>query len=261
VFFLSFFEWKIIGESHFIGFQNYINLLKDPFFWNALKNTICYTIGVVPTQVILGLVVALILNEKIRGLVLFRLIYFTPVITSWAVVSIVWRWIYTGQYFGLLNYVLISLGIINHPISWLGDPFIAMASVMIVTIWKGIGWAMIIFLAALQAIPRNFYDAAMLDGANRWKRFRSITLPLLRPIIMSVIVLLTIGAVNAFVQIYILTGGGPMYSTETLNMYMYREAFGNLKFGFASAITVITFLLILAISILQIKFLGKKVEY
>jgi ABC-type sugar transport system permease subunit len=258
VFYLSFVNWQLNGQATFVGLSNYLAVLADPQFWNALTFTLKYTVVVVPAQVILGLLVALVLNQKIRGKSFFRVVYFIPVVTPWVVSSVIWMWIFASQNYGALNYILLSLGLINAPISWLGSSFMATVSVMILTVWKGIGWAMVIFLASLQVIPKNLYDAAAIDGTSRWRVFWRITFPLIIPLTMTVSVLLTIGAVNAFTQMYVLTGGGPMYSTESLNMYMYRHAFGYLQFSFASAATVITFLLILALSIVQIRFLGRR---
>lgn len=258
--YMSFFEWHIIGDIKFVGLGNYLKMLSDPIFVIALRNTLIYTAVTVPVQIILGLTIALLLNQKIRGKAAFRTLYYIPVITSWTVVSLIWKWIYDPIY-GFLNYILLFLGIIKEPIRWLQDPSVALYAVMLVTIWKGIGWNMVIFLAALQTIPQSLYDAALIDGANKWRKFRYVTLPLLRPIIATVMVLLTIGALNAFVQIYILTAGGPLYSTEVINTYLYKNAFGYLNFGYASSMAVFLLIITLSISIIQIKILSKKIEY
>ena len=258
--YISFFEWHIIGDVRFVGLENYFKMFSDPVFIVALRNTFIYTIVTVPTQIFFGLAIALLLNQKIRGKVTFRALYYIPVITSWTVVSLIWKWIYDPVY-GFLNYVLLSLGAIREPVRWLQDPSVALCAVMLVTIWKGIGWNMVIFLAGLQTIPQSLYDAALIDGANRWRRFRYITLPLLRPVIATVTVLLTIGALNAFVQIYILTAGGPLHSTEVINTYLYKNAFSYLNFGYASSMAMFLLALTLTISIVQRKVLSKKIEY
>ena len=258
--YISFFEWHIIGDVRFVGLENYFKIFSDPVFIVALRNTFIYTIVTVPTQIFFGLAIALLLNQKIRGKVTFRALYYIPVITSWTVVSLIWKWIYDPVY-GFLNYVLLSLGAIREPVRWLQDPSVALCAVMLVTIWKGIGWNMVIFLASLQTIPQSLYDAALIDGANRWRRFRYITLPLLRPVIATVTVLLTIGALNAFVQIYILTAGGPLHSTEVINTYLYKNAFSYLNFGYASSMAMFLLALTLTISIVQRKVLSKKIEY
>lgn len=258
--YISFFEWHIIGDVRFVGLENYLKMFSDPVFIVALRNTFIYTIVTVPTQIFFGLAIALLLNQKIRGKVTFRALYYIPVITSWTVVSLIWKWIYDPVY-GFLNYVLLSLGAIREPVRWLQDPSVALCAVMLVTIWKGIGWNMVIFLAGLQTIPQSLYDAALIDGANRWRRFRYITLPLLRPVIATVTVLLTIGALNAFVQIYILTAGGPLHSTEVINTYLYKNAFSYLNFGYASSMALFLLTLTLTISIVQRKVLSKKIEY
>jgi len=258
--YISFFEWHIIGDVRFVGLENYLKMFSDPVFIIALRNTFIYTIVTVPIQIILGLAIALLLNQGIKGKVIFRALYYIPVITSWTVVSLIWKWIYDPVY-GFLNYVLLSLGVIKEPIRWLQDPSIALYAVMLVTIWKGIGWNMVIFLAGLQTIPQSLYDAALIDGANRWRRFRYITLPLLRPVIATVTVLLTIGALNAFVQIYILTAGGPLHSTEVINTYLYKNAFSYLNFGYASSMALFLLTITLTISIIQRRILSKRIEY
>jgi len=258
--YISFFEWHIIGDVRFVGLENYLKMFSDPVFIIALKNTFIYTIVTVPTQIFLGLAIALLLNQRIKGKVIFRALYYIPVITSWTVVSLIWKWIYDPVY-GFLNYVLLSLGVIEEPIRWLQDPSVALYAVMLVTIWKGIGWNMVIFLAGLQTIPQSLYDAALIDGASRWRRFRYITLPLLRPVIATVTVLLTIGALNAFVQIYILTAGGPLHSTEVINTYLYKSAFSYLNFGYASSMAWFLLTITLTISIIQRGVLSKKIEY
>jgi ABC-type sugar transport system permease subunit len=258
VFYLSFVNYQIVGPVTFAGISNYLSVLADPQYWNALRFTLVYSAVVVPAQVFLGLSVALILNQNIKGKSFFRVVYFIPVVTPWVVCSVVWRWIFDSWNYGLLNYILLSLGLISVPISWLGTPSTATVSIMILSVWKGIGWAMVIFLASLQVMPKALYDAAAIDGTSKWRTFWRITFPLLLPLTMTVTVLLTIGAVNSFTQMYVLTGGGPIYSTESLNMFIYRHAFGYLQFGFASAATVMVFLLILALTVVQMRLLGRR---
>ncbi|MCD6457466.1 MAG: sugar ABC transporter permease [Thermoproteales archaeon] len=253
--YLSFCEWNVLGDISFIGIKNYLKMLSDPVFVIALKNTLIYTSVTVPVQIIFGLFIAIMLNQKIRGKATFRTIYYLPVITSWTVVSLIWKWIYDPVY-GILNFVLIKMGVIQESIRWLQDPTTALFAVMIVTIWKGIGWNMVIFLAGLQTIPLDLYDAALVDGASKIQRFRYITIPLLKPVIITVTILLTIGALNAFVQIYILTAGGPLHATEVVNTYLYKNAFGYLNFGYSSAMAVFLLAMTLSITVLQRKFFG-----
>lgn len=257
---LSFFEWKVFNEQ-FVGFQNYVRVLNDPFFWNAFKNTLLYVIVTVPGQIIFALFFAVILNEKIKGRGIFRTIYYIPVVTSWAVVSTVWKMMLDPGKYGFINYILLSIGAINKPISWLGTPGLAMLPIMALCIWKGIGWSMVIFLAALQTVPTVLYDVAKIDGANRWNRFRHITLPLISPTIAMVTALLTIGAFNIFPQVYILTGGGPIGTTDSLLTHQYRQSFSSLDFGYGTAMGYLILPIILSINILQIKYLSKRVEY
>ena len=257
---LSFFEWKVIGER-FVGLQNYAQVLNDPFFWNAFKNTLLYVLVTVPCQTMFALVIALILNEKIRGRTTLRTVYYIPVVTSWAVVAAVWKMMLDPSKYGFINYALLGTGVIDKPVSWLGTPGLAMFSIMVFCIWKNIGWAMVIFLAALQTVPESLYDAAKVDAANRWKRFRHVTLPIISPTIAMVAALYTIGAFNIFPQVYVLTGGGPIGSTESLLTHQYRQAFTFFDFGYGTAMGYILFPIILIITILQVKYISKRIEY
>jgi multiple sugar transport system permease protein len=210
---------------------------------------------------ILGFLVAILLNRKMKGQTLFRLLYYLPVVTSWVIVSILFQYLFAARG-GLVNFLLKDiLHIIPKNIAWLSNPKTAMIPIYTLGIWKGIGWSMLIFLAGLQGIPKEIYEAASLDGANSWKKTIKITIPLMVPTIVFVLVMLTIGGFNVFLSVYVMTGGGPMGSTEVLSSYMFREAFDYFHFGYGAAISVIFFLIVFTISQLQRKLLSKRSLY
>lgn len=244
---MGLFDWTGITTPEFIGLTNYNNLLHDMVFWRALGNTVEYTAIVVPAEVVLALGLAILLNQKLPGLKLFRLAYFIPVVTATAIVAIVWRWLY--QPTGLVNEVLQAFRI--PAINWLSDGRFALPSIAIMAIWQHVGFNMLIFLAGLQAIPAEMEEAARISGAGRWNIFRYVTLPLLRPVIVLAVILTTIGSFQVFDSAYVMTGGGPFYATTTLVFYAYQQAFEQYSMGYASAIAFFLFLIILAISLLQ----------
>ncbi|MCP5455869.1 MAG: sugar ABC transporter permease [Thermotogae bacterium] len=260
-FFMSMFKWNINPKipNQFIGIENYINLFKDEKFYTALINTLKYTVVTVPGQLILGLIIAILLNRKAKGSTFFRLLYYLPVVTSWVVVSVLFQYLFSSRG-GMVNYILKDiLHFIPKNIKWLSDPSKAMIPIYILGIWKGIGWSMLIFLAGLQGIPKIYYEAAQLDGASSWKQVKHITLPLLRPTMIFQIVMLTIGGFNVFLSVFVMTGGGPRGSTEVLSSYMFKEAFSYFHFGYASAISFVFFIIVFTISQIQRKFLNKDI--
>ncbi|KEZ48792.1 carbohydrate ABC transporter permease [Metabacillus indicus] len=253
---LSFTNYNMVTEAEFIGTENYQNLFEDDLFWKVLGQTLLYLVIVVPALVILPIFIAILVNQQIRGIAFFRSAYYIPVVTSMVVVGITWKWVYADQ--GVLNYFLESLGIIGEPVHWLTSTSTSIFAVMAVTVWKGLGYYMVIYLAGLQAIPGDLYEAADIDGASKWKQIIHITIPLLMPSIMIVTIMSSISAMKVFEEIYVMTGGGPLNSTKTLVFYIYQEAFENLKMGYASAGGVILFLITLIFSILNIKFMNKR---
>ncbi len=262
-FIMSLFEWNINPAipNKFIGLANYFELFQDPKFYTSLKNTMLYTAVTVPGQMILGFLVAILLNRKMKGQTLFRLLYYLPVVTSWVIVSILFQYLFAARG-GLVNFLLKDiLHIIPKNIAWLSNPKTAMVPIYTLGIWKGIGWSMLIFLAGLQGIPKEIYEAASLDGANSWKKTIKITIPLMVPTIVFELVMLTIGGFNVFLSVYVMTGGGPMGSTEVLSSYMFKEAFDYFHFGYGAAISVIFFLIVFTISQLQRKLLSKRSLY
>lgn len=253
-FVMSFFDWNPnpSATSTFIGLANYTRAFKDPVFYQAFSNIVAYTAVTVAGQIILGLGVALLLNRKMAARGMFRALYYIPVISSWVVVSFIFSYLFSSQG-GLVNYLL---GVVLHLIpadqNWLGSTSLALPTIMILGIWKGIGWNMVVFLAALQSIPVELYESAQTEGANSWNQFRYITLPLLRPIVTFVSVMLSIGGLGTFIQVFIMTGGGPLHSSETLLTYAYTNAFSTFDFGYAAALTYIFAAVIFVFAMLQI---------
>lgn len=259
---ISLYQWSIMPgrPSLFVGLSNYTRAFQDPIFWVALRNTVLYTLVTVPGQMILAMLVALLLNHITVGRVFFRTIYYLPVLTSWVIVSLLFTYLFQSPG-GLINYLLTDvLHLIAEPIAWLRNPATAMVPILCLGIWKGIGWSMVIFLAALQSIPGELYEAAAIDGASRWQRFWSLTLPLMRPTVVFVLVMLVIGGFNVFISVYLITGGGPMKQTEVVLSYMYHQAFDFLEFGYGAALSYILAAIILVLSFLQIRFLRRPVE-
>ncbi len=258
---MSFAEWNLIKPSQFIGLDNYRRAFDDPIFWLALRNTLSYTLITVPGQMVLGLAIALLLDAPLRARAFFRTLYYLPVVTSWVVVSLIFTYLFNSQA-GLINWTLRDgLGVIDHRINWLGEPFTANLAIAALGIWKGIGWTMVIFLAGLQSIPTTLYEAAAIDGAGAWQRFRSITLPLLRQTTSFILVLLTIGGFQVFISVYIMTGGNPLHRTDVLLTYMYANAFESLDLGYGAALSYLFALMIFCLSMAQLRLLRKRVEY
>jgi len=259
--YLSFQEWNILDPTMtYIGLENYERLLTDRRFHQAVFNTIYYTAASVPLTMIAGLSIALLLNNRIRLRGIFRTLYYLPTITPLVVSAIIWKWLYQGDY-GLINYYLIQLGVIQRPLLWLADPNLAMPSVILMSIWGGAGYHMVIYLAGLQAIPEEFYDAAKVDGASGVQRLRHITLPLLTPTTLFLFVTSAIGSFQIFAQIYIMTSGGPLNRTSTVGYYLYEKAFQHFDMGYASAIAYALFAMILVFTLVQLRLMRKDIQY
>jgi multiple sugar transport system permease protein len=257
---LSFTRWDGLSAPVWTGTENYQLLFNDPLFWTALRNTAYFTVGAVVPTVALSLLLAIAVNQKLRGVVLFRTLSFLPVISPPVVIAILWSWLYNQQY-GLINAVLDRLAL--PPAPWLTDPSTAMPSIMIVSIWSGLGYNMVLFLAGLQGIPRELYEAAEIDGAGTWSRFRHVTLPLLSPTTFFILVLAMIGAFQLFDYVFILTSGsgGPMYSTLSIVLYIYQMAFQNFKLGYASSIAYVLFVIIALVTFVQFRLQRRWVHY
>lgn len=253
-FFISFTDFDIYTLSDFstlrlIGFKNYIELFEDDLFWVALKNTFLFVITAGPLSIIVSLAAALMLNSKLTKFKpMFRLAYFIPVVTTLVAVAIVWRFIYHPN-FGLINFLLSQLNI--SPIDWLGDPKWAMPSIVILSVWKNFGYNMIIFVAGLQNIPTELYEAADIEGANSWYKFRFITIPLLSPTTIFITIVTMIGYFQLFAEPYVMTQGGPLNSTLSIVQYMYQEGFRWWNLGYSAAIAFVLFFIILMATLIQ----------
>lgn len=245
---LSFSYWNLLGTPRFVGLDNYTAVLSDPMFWQTLVNTFVFVTGAVALEVVLALAVAVLLTTAIRGIGIFRTVFFLPFITPMVSVALVWGWLYDPK-FGLLNSMLGVFGI--SPIAWLFDPQWAMFAMILLRVWKDLGYNMVILLAGLQGIPPHLYESASLDGANAWQRFVWVTLPMLSPTLFFVITVSLINAFQAFDAVYLLTQGGPENSTNVLVYWMVVNAFQFYKIGPASAIAYILFVLILAVTLIQ----------
>jgi multiple sugar transport system permease protein len=253
---LSLTNYSFFGASQFIGFANYTHLVHDPQFWTDLGNTAYYAAVATPVSVVLALGLALLLNRRdlpARGVL--RAAIFLPAVVSLAVAAIPFRLLFTPS-IGLLTYWLGLIGF--HTTDWLDSTTLAMPAVIIVGIWKSVGFYMVIYIAGLQTIPREFYEAALLDGASPWQRFRRITLPLLSNTTMFVTIIALIASFQAFDQIFVMTQGGPAFSTETLVMLIYRQGFQNFEMGYASAIGYVLVLIILVFSLLQMRYFNRR---
>jgi len=259
---MSFYNWELLPgkTSQFIGLQNYINAFTDPIFLRASKNTLYYALVTVPGQMILAMIAAVLLNALPRGRGFFRVLYYIPVITSWVIVSLLIRYLFQSPE-GLINYFLTNfLHITKTPILWMNKASTAFIPILILGIWKGIGWSMVIYLAALAGVPKELQEAASIDGANSWQNYWRITFPLISPTIVFTLVMLIIGGFNVFISVYLITGGGPMQQTEVMLSYAYHQAFDYLDFGYGAALTYTMGAIIIILSILQIKFFRKPQE-
>ena len=251
---ISFTRWNILGNPQWIGLQNYQRLVGDPIFWTTLRVTVTYVVlFVVPTAAAsLGLALLLTLAGRLQTL--FRPIYFVPVVTSVTVIAMLWGWLFLPDKSGPLNYLFGTLGIPAQ--GFLQDPSQALPAVTMIALWGGAGYYMVLWLAGLQGVPQELQDAALVDGANGWASFWNITLPLLKPTTTFIVIIGTIHAFQAFATIFLLTGGGPLYNTTTIVLFIYNRAFQLQEMGYASSASLILLAVILAITLLQRKLIG-----
>lgn len=257
---LSFTEWDLLTDPKWVGLDNYVTLItNDPLFHQVLWNTLYFTAVSVPASTIIALGLALLLNTGLRAVPLFRVAYFLPVITATVVVAMIWRWFYNPD-FGVLNYVLWKLGV-DIPPNWLSDRAWAMPAIIIMAVWKQVGYNMVIFLAGLQAIPVSLYEAASIDGAGRWQKFKSITLPMLTPTTFFVLVITIIGSLQVFDAVLVLTDGGPANSTRTIVYHIWEQGFTFLRMGYAAAVAWVLFFIVFLVTLLQWKLQGRWVHY
>jgi putative chitobiose transport system permease protein len=249
-------NYSVVDKTKWVGFKNFERAFHDPDFWTSLKNSLLYVI-VVPFIQILSILMAVLVNNKLRFVNFFRIAYFVPVVTSMVAAAIAWKWMYEEQ--GLINYFLQMLHLISKPISFLVEPSIALYGVMLVTIWKGLGYYMMIYLAGLQSIPSELQEAAKIDGANRWQIIWKITIPLLMPFVLLCSLLSVMGAFRVFDEIFIMHGpsGDPASATLVSSIYTYKIAFINFEFGYASAVGLILSLIILVFTLLMFRYTRK----
>ncbi|BAT55360.1 Binding-protein-dependent transport systems inner membrane component [Nostoc sp. NIES-3756] len=256
-FYLSFTSYEDLSQPpQWIGFKNFLRLWKDAVFWKTLENTFLYLVGVVPILVIAPLGLAILVNQKLRAINWFRAAYYTPVVISMVVAGIAWKWLYAEN--GLLNQLLKTFGF-TEGIPWLttsakvfGIVPISLASVMAVTIWKGLGYYMVIYLAGLQSIPADVYEAAAIDGSDGIRKHWDVTIPLMKPYLALVAVISAISATKVFEEVYIMTQGGPLNSSKTIVYYLYERAFSDLEISYACTIGLVLFLIILGLSVLRL---------
>jgi len=249
---MSLYDWNILrsSRSEFIGLANYQRALEDSQFWLSASNSAVYMLLTVPPQIILGLGVAMLLNRHAPARAFFRVLYYLPVVTSWVVVSLLFKYLFADK--GLVNYLL------GTDVAWLSGRWTGMIAISALGVWKGIGWSMMIFLAALQGVPTSLEDAAAVDGAGRVWSFRAVTLPAIWPALLFVVVMLIIGGFNVYTSVLLMTAGGPGGQTEVLLTYMYKSAFGNLDFGYASAQSVILAATLFVCSVLQMRLMRRE---
>jgi multiple sugar transport system permease protein len=255
---MSFTRWEAVFVN-WVGFANYQNLFASSLFWQTLSNTFYYTLGFVPLSMLAGLVLALLVNQKLRGITIYRSIYFAPVVTSTVAIALVFSWLYNPDY-GLINYLLWTLFHIQGP-PWLASTTWAMPALILLGVWKSMGFNMVIFLAGLQDIPEELYEAARIDGAGLWGQIRHVTLPLLSPTTFFVLIISIIGSFQVFDQTYVLTQGGPANATLTLSFFIYEMAFEWFHMGYAAALAYILFLVILVVTLIQWRLQGRWVFY
>jgi multiple sugar transport system permease protein len=261
---LSFTDYDALSSPRWVGVANYRDILfgteaATRLFWKSVGNTLYYTVGQVGLEMITGLALALLVNARIlRAKAVWRTAYYVPVVTSAVAASMMWLWLYQPQA-GLLNIILQSLGLPR--LGWLSDPRLAMPSVIAMAVWQGAGWSMVIYLAGLQGIPESLYEAARIDGATANQQFLYVTLPLLAPVTLFVVIISCISALQVFAQVYVMTQGGPLNATTTVTYQIWNNAFRFYRLGYASAMSFLLFLVILAISIVNNRVFGGSVEY
>ena len=244
------YDYDLTQLPRWVGLANFQRLYSDRIFWQTIGNTLLYLVGVVPVLVIIPLILAIVVNQKLRGIYWFRTAFYTPVVVSMVVAGIAWKALYTNN--GIINQFLQQLGF-SEGIPWLTSPQLALWSVMLVTIWKGLGYYMVIYLAGLQGISTELYEAAAIDGSDGWQKHWDITFPLMRPYLMLVAVISAISATKVFEEIYVMTQGGPRNSSKTVVYYLYERAFQDLDVSYACTIGLVLFLAILVLSILNLR--------
>ncbi len=246
--YISFHDWSLIGDPEWLGVANYLRLSRDPLFWRALANTFAYALATVPTSMALGLLLAMGLNRRLPGRVLFRSVYFMPVVVSAVASGIIAAWLFNDNY-GVINSLIVRAG--GSRVAWLSTPRWALPSLAFATLWVRVGFNMVVYLAALQSIPALYYEAARIDGASAFSQFCHITVPLLAPATFLLLILDIINSFQVFDLVYVMTGGGPGFSTTMVVQYIFNAAFVTSEMGYASAMGMALYALILVFTIVQ----------
>lgn len=244
-------NYSVIGKTEFVGLDNFVKALQDKSFITSLLNSLLYVI-VVPFIQIISILMAILVNSNVKGIKLFRTAYYIPVVTSMVAVALIWGWLLNQN--GVINYVLSNVGLMKEPITWLSNKDTALWTLMFITMWKGLGYYMMIYLAGLQSIPKDLTEAAMIDGANRAQTIRKITIPLLRPYVFFCTLISLMAAIRVFDEVFILTMGGPGDATLTSSLYIYQQGFQQFNFGYSSALGLIVSVMIGALSIVIFRF-------
>lgn len=251
-FLISFTDWRGTRPPVFIGLGNYLEMFNSDVFWLVLLNTFNFTLLYVPGVMVLGLALALLVNQKLKGIAVFRGIYYLPAITSMVAVALVWNWIFTAR-FGVLNHVLRTYFGVSNPPNWLSNPDTALLVLVIVSIWKSAGLPMMIYLAGLKGIPAYLYEAARIDGANGWQQFRHITLPMLTPVSFFVLIITLFDAFSTFEVTFAMTRGGPLNASTTLPFYIYNNAFNFFRYGFSSALAYVLMVIVMILTYINFR--------
>ena len=251
--YLSFHDWNLMGAKEFVGLDNYVRLAQDKVLRKALVNTFQYVLMFVAPVSAVSLGLASLVNQRLRGIYFFRAVYYLPVVTSIAVLALIWKYILIPRPDGIANYFL---GLVGIPYQqWLVDIRLALPSITVMQIWSTMGYYMVLWLAGLQSIPEELYEAARIDGAGRWQLFRYVTVPMLRPTTVFILMIAMIGAFQMFGPPYMLTGGGPVYATTTMVYYIWLQAFNRYRMGYASTVSILLFAIILVASLIQRKYM------
>lgn len=258
--FMSLHDWPLLGDHKFIGLDNYIALLSDKQFWGSLWFTTRYTLLVTPLIFILAFTLALLVNLPLRGVGIFRTIYFLPVVIGLGASSLLWVWLLHDRV-GAIDAVLLGLGLINRPIIWLADPNYAMTAIVMSVVWKTVGFTMILLLTGMQAIPAELYEAAKVDGANYWGRMRFVMLPLMRRTFALALILSVIGSYLGFDQFFIMTAGGPQNSTISVVYWIYKNSFTNFHLGYGASMSIVLLGVLVILSVIQLRLLRDDTSY
>ncbi|NBE99010.1 sugar ABC transporter permease [Nonomuraea sp. KC401] len=246
---LSFLEYDVVSQPVYIGMENFTRIVGDGRFWTALLNSLLFLVGMFPLLVVVPLLLAVLVNQRLPGIRTFRMLYYLPVVTSMVAVGVAWEYVFHQQ--GVLNWILTAAGLLDQPIQYLLHPFWALPALVLVEGWKSMGFYMMIYLAGLQTIPTNLYEAAKVDGATAWHRLRHITVPLMVPYIAVAVTVEMLDAMQAFTSIYVMTRGGPQDATLTLGYYIWSAAFEHYEMGYASAMGLVLWVLMIAMAILN----------